>query len=35
MLFAARHELGWTLIGAISVWCNIYNFTNSGKKEGE
>jgi hypothetical protein len=35
MGLAARHELGWVLIGVVSVWCNIYNYTNSEKKEGE
>jgi hypothetical protein len=35
LLMAARHELGWTIVGALSVWCNIYNLTNIENKEGE
>jgi hypothetical protein len=35
MFMASRHELGWTIVGVMSVWCNIYNLTNSDKKEGE
>jgi hypothetical protein len=35
MLMAARHELGWTILGVVSVACNLFNYTNSEKKEGE
>lgn len=23
---AMHHELGWTILGMMSVWCNIYNY---------
>jgi hypothetical protein len=28
MLFAARHELGWTGLGILCVGCNLYNYLN-------
>jgi hypothetical protein len=32
---AMQHALGWTILGVLSVWCNIYNYTSGDKKEGE
>jgi hypothetical protein len=35
VVVALRHELGWTILGMLSTWLNIYNYTNGDKKEGE
>lgn len=36
MVTAAEHELGWTVLGAICVGCNWYNYLRaSDEKEGE
>jgi hypothetical protein len=26
---AARHELGWTILGVICVGCNLYSYLNN------
>lgn len=35
IICAMNHELGWTVVGVVSVGLNIFNYLNAEEKTGE